>query len=365
MRIGVVAPPWLPVPPRGYGGTEQVVDDLCRGLSAAGHEVVLATVGTSTCPVVRRSRRAEPDPHMGAALPESAHVLWAYEQLAADGAEVVHDHTIVGPLLAAARHDLPPVVTTHHGPFDADAIRVFERVGSRVAVVAISHSQRCAAPTVPVRSVIHHGVDTAALQQGPGGDALLFLGRMSEQKGVHRAIRAARIAGRPLVVVTKMWEAEERAYYDEVVRPMLGDDVTLLEGVDQDGRRELLQTSAALLNPIRWREPFGLVMAEALACGTPVIAFPEGAAPEIVDDGVTGFLVDDEEQMAAAVARLPQLSRAACRSAAEQRFSVQRMTRDYVELFCQLVSAAPAATLVRQAAVRGPVDVRRISAAGG
>jgi glycosyltransferase involved in cell wall biosynthesis len=193
---------------------------------------------------------------------------------------------------------------------------------------------------VPIAAVIHHGVDTDLYELGPGhGGFLLFLGRMNPDKGIHRAIRVAHRAGRRLVLVTKVRERAEREFYREVVQPMLGADDELIVEPELAVRLDLLRHADALLNPITWPEPFGLVMAESLACGTPVLAFPYGAAPEIVEHGRTGFLCADEDEMVAALSLVPTLERAQCRAAAEQRFSRQRMAADHERLYRALVAA--------------------------
>ncbi|TAM86340.1 MAG: glycosyltransferase family 4 protein, partial [Jatrophihabitans sp.] len=221
MRIGLIAPPWVPVPPPAYGGTEVVVDNLARGLRRLGHDVRLFTVGTSTCPVPRAHLYPDPIEPMGEGNREAAHVLAAYEELR--GVDVIHDHTMLGPLIgAAAARRGPPVVVTAHGPFTPDARRIFAAAATRAAIVAISHDQARRAGPVPITAVIHHGIDLDLYRAGPGGGGyLLFIGRMSPDKGVHRAVRVARRCGVPLRIVTKMREPAERAYFDEVVAPML------------------------------------------------------------------------------------------------------------------------------------------------
>lgn len=337
MRIGLVAPPWLPVPPGGYGGTEKVIDNLARALQELGHDVVLFTVGTSTCPVPRLWLYDTPEPRMGTTAVELAHTITAYDAMLDAGVDIIHDHTVVGPFVTGGPAGLPPVVITHHGPFDDAARIIFRRLALTAAVVGISHHQRSSAPDVPVSAVIHHGIDLDTYSFGPGGDDLMFIGRMSPDKGVPEAIRIARRAGRRLRVLSKMWEPCEVAFYEKEVQPLLGDDIEVHDCADPSDQIALLQTSAALLNPIRWHEPFGLVMAEALACGTPVLAFPKGAAPEIVDHGVTGFLCGDEAGMVDAVAAVPSLQRRSCRQAAEQRFSAQRMGLEHLALYAELV----------------------------
>jgi glycosyltransferase involved in cell wall biosynthesis len=367
MRIGLIAPPWVPVPPVRYGGTEQVVDDLARALTSLGHDVRLFTIGESTCPVPQGWYFEKAVDAIGTTVPESAHVLAAYQDLA--DVDVIHDHTILGPLVAGRLSGLPPVVATNHGPYTAAARLIYQETAKTASIVAISHSQRASAPEVPVAAVIHHGIDLTRYAYGDGaGDYLLFVGRMSPDKGVHHAIRIARQAGRRLLVISKMWEHAERAYYEQEVRPLLGDDVELLDEMSATERIAVMRSATAVLNPICWPEPFGLVMAEALACGTPVLAFPNGAAPEIVDDGTTGFLCTDESDMVNALSRVGSIDRRACRAAAEQRFDMTRMAHDHERLYEKVVEHSQAAPEVgaRSAWTAGsrtvPRGVRNLSA---
>jgi glycosyltransferase involved in cell wall biosynthesis len=333
MRIALIAPPWAPVPPGLYGGIESVVDVLARGFAAAGHDVLLFTTGDSTCPVPRLSALPEAEGmRIGMAVPEVRHVLAAYE--AVEGYDVVHDHSIVGPVLAADRGDRR-VVTTVHGAFNDELAAVYRHIGGRVPIVAISHSQRAAVPDLPVARVIH----AADFPVGAGeGGYVLFLGRIAPDKGARRAILAARAAGVPLLLAGKMREVWEREYFDERVRPLLGPDVEYLGEVPHERKLELLAGARALLFPIRWPEPFGLVMIEALACGTPILAFPEGAAPEVVEHGVTGFLCEDEDDMASAILKADLLDRASCRATVEGYFSTERMVREHLELFEEVLA---------------------------
>jgi len=333
MRIGLIAPPWIPVPPTAYGGIEVVIDNLARGLAALGHDVRLFTVGDSTCPVARQWLYPAGVEPIGADLPEAAHVLAAYEALA--DADIIHDHTALGPLLAARRGlRRPPVVTTVHGPFTTQTRRIYAQIAVHASIVAISRSQARAFAGVPVAAVIHHGIDLDIHRPGPGdGGYLLFVGRMSPDKGVHHAVRVARQAGLRLIISAKAREPCEIDYFERTVRPLLapGDDPPAEQPLA--ARLRLMRHAAALVNPITWQEPFGLVMAEALAAGTPVLAFPNGAAPEIVDPGRTGYLCRDEDEMAQAARNVPQLDRGLCRDAAEQRFSLARMSRAYERLY--------------------------------
>lgn len=356
MRIGLIAPPWVPVPPPAYGGTEIVIDNLARGLQNQGHEVRLFTVGESTCPVTRRYRYPKAVTAMGAAMPEAAHVLAAYDVLD-DEVDIIHDHTTLGPLLAGRHRERhPPIVTTNHGPFTDEARQLYAEVASDVAIVAISHDQAASAGRIPIAAVIHHGVDLTLYQPGPGdGGYLLFMGRMTPDKGVHVALRAAQRAGLPLIIVAKMREPAERAYYEQVVAPLLGPDEPQPRELPVDRRLELLRGAKALLNPIAWPEPFGLVMIEALAAGTPVLAFPNGSASEIVDDGVTGFLCKDEDELTAAIARLDTIDRGACRRVAEERFSLDKMAQAHHRLYRRvLLGARPARHTVVVAHQYGP-----------
>ena len=318
-----------------------MVDNLARGLAALGHQVVLFTVGESGCPVTRRRLYPSAVEPMGDSIHEAAHALAAYDALG--DVDVIHDHTVLGPLLGpVARPDGPPRAVTYHGPFQAESRRILAAAAAHgTSVVAISHAQAASAGRVPVAAVIHHGIDLDAYRFGPGGgDYLLFVGRMSPDKGVARAVRIAHRAGFRIIIASKIRENEEHAYFEHAVRPLLrdSDEVRVEEPLTR--RIELLRHAPALLDPIDWPEPFGLVMAEALACGTPVIGRPFGAAPEIVDDRVTGFLAFGDDELVAAVGRIDTIDRRGCRAAAEQRFALPRMARDYERLYRRLLRSA-------------------------
>jgi glycosyltransferase involved in cell wall biosynthesis len=337
MRIGLVAPPWAPVPPHLYGGIELVVDRLAQGFQAAGHDVVLFTTGDSTSPVPKRWFLEKSEGvRIGFTVPEVRHVLAAYESLR--DVDLIHDHTVLGPIVSEHFTELP-VVTTVHGELDGELRDIYARVASDVAVVAVSNAQRAVAPEIPIARVIHHGIDAADFPVGNGdGGYLLFLGRMSPDKGAGRAIDVARKADVPLLLAGKMREAWERDYFEARVAPFLSEQIQYLGEVGHERKLELLAGARALLFPIRWNEPFGLVMIEAQACGTPVLAFREGAAPEVVADGRTGFLCNDEAEMAEAVLKLDSLNRAACRAAVEGYFSTERMANEHIELYEELLS---------------------------
>ena len=352
MRIAILAPPWLPVPPPAYGGTETVLDALASGLHQAGHDVVLCTTGDSTCPVPRTSVFEEAiGVGSGNSVDEIRHVLHSYGEV--QDCDVVHDHTLVGPLYSAAFPDLP-VVTTNHGPFNADLIDLYKVLGARVPVIAISEHQASTARGVRIAAVIHHGVNLTAFPVGEGGGGYaMFLGRMHPGKAPHVAAAIAREAGIPLKIAAKMCEPAERAYFEEMVRPLLGGDVEYVGEVDRPTKLALLAEAECLLNPIAWPEPFGMVMIEALACGTPVITTPFGAAPEIVRDGVVGFVRAETAGLVEALRRIQDIDRGACRLRVSERFSAERMVADHVELYEQVAAGTlgePLESLVDDAA---------------
>jgi glycosyltransferase involved in cell wall biosynthesis len=341
MRIGIIAPPWTPIPPLLYGGIELVVDQLARGLQDQGHEVLLFATGDSTCPVPTEwTLPVAEGTRIGMAVPEIRHVIHAYEALR--HCDVVHDHTMMGPFHAEHYPGLP-VTTTIHGPFNDELSDLYRATADRVPLVAISHAQRRAAPDIPVARVIHHGIDASLFPVGDGlgdsdGPYVLFLGRMADDKGPHRAIEIARKAGIRILMAAKMREPREMQFFADRVEPLLGSDAVYLGEVSHERKLELLAGASALLFPIRWNEPFGMVMIEAMACGTPVLAFPEGAAPEVVDDGRTGFLCDDEAAMVEGIGRLGELDRGDCRLAVEGYFSTGRMVKEHVDHYRSMVA---------------------------
>src|SRR4051794_33670059 len=274
MRIGLIAPPGVPVPPPAYGGTESVVDRLARGLLRAGHEVLLAASANSSCPVPQGGGSEEAGqaaPVCADSITELRPVIRSYAAMT--DVDVVHDHTMIGPLYRHAPA-LTPVVTTAHGPFNATLGPVY-RAMRGVAVLAISYHQAATARGVPLAGVIHHGLDIDSVPEGRGnGGYASFLGRMSPEKGAREAALVARAAGVPLRIAAKLREPAEQEYFDAEVKPLLCSDVEFLGELGYVDKLDLVGGSFALLNPIQWAEPFGLVMIEALATGTPVVATP-------------------------------------------------------------------------------------------
>jgi glycosyltransferase involved in cell wall biosynthesis len=340
VRIAMLAPPWIPVPAPAYGGIEEVVRLLCDGLTARGHAVTLfAPPGSeSRAAVVPVLEEPHPDDIQKAQF-EADHVARAFAEIDAAGErgepyDVIHDH-VGHTALAMADRVSAPLVHTLHGPFTEDARRFYAEHGHKARIVAISRAQLEAAPAeMGGGSVVHNPIDCAEWPyREEKEDFLLWIGRMSPDKGPQRAIAAAREAGAPLVLAGPVQPGQEEFFAAEV-EPQLGrDGIEYVGEAGAERKRELYGHARALLMPIRWPEPFGLVMVESLACGTPVIAFPEGSAPEVVEDGVTGFVVDDEHAMAQAVERLGEIDPADCRSACERRFSVAAVVRAYEEVY--------------------------------
>jgi glycosyltransferase involved in cell wall biosynthesis len=341
LKIGLIAPPWLPVPPKRYGGIELVIDGLARGLMAAGHDVLLAVPAGSTCPVPQIPGLPASDPYrMGCTVIEIPYALSAYAAL--KEVDVIHDHTVAGPLCVRPRRGRP-VVTTNHGPFNVDLNPIYAEMSRQgVGVIAISHHQASTAQNVEIAAVIHHGIDVADIPVGNGNAGYACaLGRMAPSKGIREAVLIAREAGVPLRIAAKMREPLERQYFDGCVRPLLGGDIEYLGELNAAEKFELLGGAFALLNPIQWPEPFGLVMIEALACGTPVVATRCASAPEIVADGDTGFLRLELSALAQALHRAPELDRKRCREKAVTWFTTSRMVAEHLQLYRRFLEAGP------------------------
>jgi glycosyltransferase involved in cell wall biosynthesis len=336
MRIGLIAPPWLPVPAQGYGAIEAIINDLAIELSAAGHQVTVATTGDSTVPVRRVTTfpRARTDAVDRSSV-ETLHVLQAYDAL--HNADIIHDHTIVGPVLGHRRGQR--VVTSCHWAITGDVGRLYTRIADEVPTIAISRSQQRLAPGTRFVRVIHHGVDLARFPVGRGdGGYLLVLARMDPSKGVHVAAEVAHRAGTPLLIAGPVRSDSERQYFDTQVRPRLGRGVEYIGEVGGTDKLALLGAARAVLMPIAWDEPFGMVAIEALATGTPVLAFPRGALPELIDHGRTGYLCTDPAAMALSIETVQDLDRAACRAAAEEHFSAHRMAAEHTQLYQTLLN---------------------------
>jgi len=339
MRIAQVAPLIESVPPKLYGGTERVVAYLTEALIDMGHEVTLFASGdsntrarlVSTCPRALRLDPAVRDP-----LPHTLLLIERVRQMA-DEFDILHFHVdlLHFPTFRGYKHRS---VTTLHGRLDLPDLLPFAREFDDMPVVSISDAQRTPLPFMNWVATVPHGLpkDLLTFQPKPEG-YLAFLGRISPEKGPERAIRIARRAGLPLKIAAKVDRADQ-AYYETVVRPMLRQPgIEFLGEIREAEKSEFLGNAVALLFPVDWPEPFGLVMIEAMACGTPVIAFRRGSVPEVLDDGVTGLIVDDEAQAVRAIEHAQRLDRRAIRAVFERRFTAERMAADYVSVYRRLL----------------------------
>jgi glycosyltransferase involved in cell wall biosynthesis len=335
MRIAVVAPVWFPVPPTGYGGIELVVSLLADGLVESGHDVTLFASGGSVTKANLISPMPEPpDPReLGNAWYDGYHALTSYMQM--DGFDVVHDHAgIVGPICGAMLNGSPPVVHTLHGPWTPQTRLFYSKAGRHVHLVAISDAQRADNTEIPYIGTVHNGIDLSSYPfQEKKDDVLVYIGRANPDKGPNEAINIARRAGLPLQMLLKASEQPEREYFEHEIEPLLASDIELHENVSHEKKVDMLGRACAMIFPIRWPEPFGLVMVEAMACGTPVVTTNWGAAPEVVDDGITGFRRDGDDDLVAAIGAARRLDPAACRRRVDELFSAQAMVRGYEAVY--------------------------------
>jgi glycosyltransferase involved in cell wall biosynthesis len=347
LRVAMLAPPWIPVPPPAYGGIEAVIAMLSDALVAQGHSVTLfaAPGSRSRADVLVPLEEAHPD-DIGFSLYEADHVATAFDAIdaaAGDGEpfDVVHDHTPFTAFAMADRLDTP-LIHTLHGPFLPEISDFYDRHSAKAMVVALSEAQRAdGPPSLHVAGVVPNPV---AASEWPlaerKGEHLLWVGRLNDDKGPHRAIEAARLAGRPLVIAGPVQPGEEE-YFDSQVAPHIDDDgVRYIGEIGGADKQRHFAEAAALLMPIRWPEPFGMVMVEAMICGTPVIAYPEGAAKEVVREGETGFLVGDEQAMAAAVSRLGEIDPARCREVTADRFDSAHVASAYAAAYRRAIFEA-------------------------
>jgi glycosyltransferase involved in cell wall biosynthesis len=337
MRIAQIVAPWFRVPPDAYGGTERVVAELADGLSKRGHDVVLfaAPGSRSRAEVVTPLDEPPPPGAFGEQWYELAHVLEAYRR--GDEFDVVHDHSgIIGASIAS--FSSLPVVHTVHTAFTPDFARIYSLLGPRLPLVAVSASQRASAPEgLRWLGVVHNGIPVERYQVSTQKqDYLVFMGRANRGKAPELAIEAARRSGRRLLLRAQTGDEFERRYWEEHVAPLVGDGVEVVGDLGDAEKSDLLGHAAALLFPIQWDEPFGLVMIEAMACGTPVIAWRNGSVSEVVQAGETGFVVDTLDDMVLAIGRLGELDGAKCRAHVEANFSSDRMVERYEETFARV-----------------------------
>jgi glycosyltransferase involved in cell wall biosynthesis len=342
LRIAQISPLTEAVPPKFYGGTERVISWLTEELVALGHKVTLFASGDSVT-----SARLEPMWPTALRLdgsvrdPNALHMSMI-EQIAQRAREfdLLHFHLDYYPFSVMSRQSTP-FLTTLHGRLDLPEHEPVFSTFPNVPLVSISNAQRRPAPKANWIGTVYHGMPENLLKPVPADPCYLaFLGRISPEKRVDRAIRIAERCGLPLKIAAKV-DAADHDYFEEMIKPLLGKpNVEFIGEISDSQKSEFLSNAFALLVPIDWPEPFGLVMIEAMACGAPVIAFNRGAVPELIEDGVTGFVVEDETSAVGALRHLSRLSRTVIRERFEERFTARRMARDYLAAYRDLVGAA-------------------------
>ena len=340
MRIAQVAPLAERVPPKKYGGTERVVYALTEELVRRGHDVTLFASGDSKTSaklvsVYPRSLRTDGVKNLYAVNPWTLLNLGvAYDQQ--HDFDIIHDHH--GHLgLPLAHIATTPTVITNHGSYTAEIRPLFRRL-RRPHLIGISESQVRGIPDINLAGVVYNGL---VMDEYPfanaSDDYLLFVGRISPEKGVHFAVQTAAILRKRLIIAAKL-ERVDRPYFNEYIEPWLSDDIQWIGEVDEKTRNELMTRASCLLHPVVWKEPFGLVIIEAMASGCPVVAFNRGSIPELIIDGTTGFVVTDLDEMLDAVQRIDTIDRAACRRYALEHFSAKRMTDGYELMYKKIVN---------------------------
>ena len=360
MKILQLAPIWETVPPPAYGGIEAVVADLCNGLVRRGHEVTLCASGDSRTSaellsIYPQSLRTAED------VSDPSPYVWMHAALSlCEGRsfDIIHNHA--GELVMAMSHLIDvPVLTTRHGPFPPDWKFVWDHYTSWYNT--ISRSERLQMPPVPRATyggVVYNGIDVESFPYCEDkDDYLLFLSRISLEKGTHLAVEAARRLGLPLIIAGKV-DRVDQEYFRTAVEPLIDDRrVTFVGEADSVTKRRLYARARCLLLPLLWEEPFGLVMTEAMACGTPVIAFPRGSAPELIRDGETGYLVGGVDEMVAAVRRVDRIDPRRCRDHVAEHFSVPRMTDGYLALYERILETTKRrTTFARPLAMAGGTE---------
>jgi glycosyltransferase involved in cell wall biosynthesis len=345
MRIAMVAPPWFPLPPTGYGGIELVVSLLTEGLVKAGHDVTLFASGDSET----RARlsyvfeRAPSELIASAGHLEIVHGLEAYTQ--ARNFDVIHDHDgLASRAMGALVHRLvgTPVVATLHGPADQITQEMLGTLRDALRFIAISDYQRQGFPDLHFVATVPNAVEVDKIPfSDTKEDYLLFLGRMTADKGAHTAVEVARRLDARLIMAGKVNEPAEHEYYQREVEPHLTDRIYFRGEVDTSTKFELYKKARCTLFPIQWPEPFGLVMIESMAAGTPVVAFRRGSVPEVIEHGRTGFIVDTVDEMVEAVAGAGDIDPAECRRVAERRFGVDAFVRAHEVAYRKLLNEGP------------------------
>lgn len=340
MRIGMIAPIVERVPPKKYGGTERVVYALTEELVQRGHNVTLFASGDSITSAKlssifpRALREANVKDLYGANHLTLLNIGTAYDRQGEF--EVIHDHT--GPLaLPTANLATTPTLITMHGPFTPE-VRKLLRTLRNPGITTISNSQGFAAADINHLGTVYNGLNMEHYPfSATPGDYLLFVGRICMEKGAHFAVTVAQELDMPLIMAAKV-DSVDRGYFQSFIEPWLSDRIQWVGEVDEEKRNELMAGARCFLHPVTWREPFGLTLIEAQACGSPVVAFNKGSIPEIVEHGVTGFVVEDIEEMVDAVSKIETINRAACRERALSRFSAKTMTDGYEAAYLKMMN---------------------------
>jgi glycosyltransferase involved in cell wall biosynthesis len=343
MRIAEICPPWIAVPPKGYGGIEWVVSLLADGLAEAGHEVTLFATGDSNTKAGLEYvfEQAPGSDRINDIVLDTTHTLFSLRDVR-ERFDVLHVHTPFSTLVGAVETGVPTVHTLH-GSFVPEMERLYSFVAERIWFVAISQAQKRFNENLRYGGVVYNGIDMSlySLQQEKE-DFVLFLGRAAPEKGWRRAIDAAVAAGERLVSAVKIAHPTEQEEWETNIEPVIPSEFEILGEITLDEKVDLLRRAKAVLFPIDWAEPFGLVMTEAMACGTPVIATPRGSVPEVVEDGVTGWIVEVEEYADRAADRLKRLSEIdplACRERVRRLFSKEAMVAGYEGVFERAAAA--------------------------
>jgi glycosyltransferase involved in cell wall biosynthesis len=338
MRIAMISTPFLAVPPKKYGGTELVVHELVEGLVARGHDVVLFATGDSSTSAELRFAYPEAQwPPNSAA--DVYHISSAMGQIADGDFDIVHTHSATSLGFSRLLPDIPLVYTLHH--HRVEELSQFYRHFPNTHYIAISHRQRELEIPLPHCEVIYHGLDPDRFECGETADQYVsFIGRLSEEKGPHVAIDVAQAAGLPIYVAGEVHRPDIEFAKREMDNRLREPHVTHLGCIGVAEKIPLLKKSRALLAPIAWEEPFGLILTEAMLCGCPVIAFPRGSAPEIIENGITGYLVDSPKEMTDVIRPggvLDSFDRNCCRTHAATRFGRDRMVAAHLRLYNQIV----------------------------
>jgi glycosyltransferase involved in cell wall biosynthesis len=335
LSIAFVMPPWLDVPPQAYGGIQSLTAHLIDALVERGHAVFLVGPGVNgTRAQFRRTYEVPPSERIGLALPETLNAAWSNRYLDELDVNVIHDNSLAGPLTAQIRR--VPTVVTAHGSCTGEMASYYRLVCANTNLVAISDFQRQLAPDLCWAATVHNAVRTAdfTFRERKEGHAL-FMGRISPEKGAHLAIDAARAAGRRILLAGKIQQPHEQEYFESEVRPRLGSDAEFVGEADAAAKQELYGAAHCLVFPICRDEPFGLVMIEAMACGTPVVALRRGFVPEVVLDGTTGYVREDPAGLPAAINSVGNIDPAACRRHVEENFDVSVMAARYERAYAK------------------------------